>query len=68
MVDRIGGQERGEVVFRRVRIGDDPGLRVEQQPNLGKCLVTIAKNRHAFLRNAEEGRKDGQLFGHRVGI
>ena len=61
------GAEQIDFTGRKVAavlIVDDPGLRVHQQPDLGKSLIAIAEHRHAFLRNAKEGRKYGQLFGH----
>jgi hypothetical protein len=66
--DGIRRQKRRKIRLRFIGMSDDPGLGVHKQPDLGESLVAIAENRYAFLRNAEEGRKDGQLLGHDLGI
>ena len=59
-LDGIGGQERGKIRFRLIRVGNDRRLRVQQQPNPGKAPRRHCRKPPRTLRNAEEGRKDGQ--------
>lgn len=66
-LDALRGEICGVILFRRRRIGDDAGIGIAEQPDLGKGLVAIAEYENAPSAHAEEGRKDRQtlcILGH----
>jgi hypothetical protein len=45
------------VRFRAIGIGDNVGLRVQEQPDLGECLIPIPEDSRNPAFHAEKGGK-----------